>query len=1504
MRHDRRAIRVASVWVALMGLMVPVAVIAGLQAQGLQAQGLQAQGLQAQGLQAQGLQAQGLQAQGAQLQGLQAQGLQAQGLQAQGLQAQGVALLGSDLMAADLVGVEIGSVEMRGTTTESALQSFDMVAGPGNTSALGGYILIGGGSAVGHYATAHLVDVAGNPAEDLDLYIADERPDPVPNLLHRGDDQINDDVTLYTVFFFHKWSGQWASLCPFHAATGGATAMAIVEDPAQPSRFVFACTATGVASKCARGWGFRPWRDDHSFVYEDASGTWVVQTHPMKPFYDACKIAARAAYCQDRQSFTREGTLVDLFDTRQFVWPNAIENPFGDDPDSRWMFAQEFFVSVDPLASHPELKASALQRTRYRDLSPVGECADLAFVDRLEQDHFEDGRWASPLTGTPRVEVFSPNYCVHNEQETGAGLPWDCSPCTTAVCKNQPRCCRLDGAGAGWDALCVAEAQATCDDPPGRVWPRDVTPAAAPPAKVLLGPGGAVERVDGPGAEGAVTLSGWACDPEWPGAAVIVAIYGGAPREQPGSELLGQAYADQPLAVRLASEVSAACDGAVAGSARHGFTFAAPPNAAGNLFVYALDAATTDGPAAPPTLLRNGIVDAEGAIGAGRQVAAITTGWIEAPASGTFTFSSAAEPSRVFVNGEKLVDWWSGSGSTAGSINLMAGGRYPLRWDRLDRSSTSATAVDGVTWQAPGSAAQASITPTLLYRVTPSAGQGLAASYFAQPGFAGTPIARVDAGIDLGTAPPNAGRLPAGIVPPGFSVLWQGEVTPLYSDAYTFVVTSAGTADLSVGGQALLPAEVTAPPLAPACPHDICALGDKLSATSTYRDACHPCVDQVCAQDPYCCDGGYLSYYSTEPVWDAKCVAEVGAICGLTCKNPLPSATTRERAATPIPLLAGVRYSIRLAVDNPTSDVTTQLLWESARQMREVVPARALYFEGAAANAGAGLNTVLFATTSSAGGSVDADFTSPLASGPAPDFSIGGGQPNANRLQLVDVLADPSDPVAAVPPPPAVVSPRRGAHDVEAIPQVSLTVLGGVRGGSVHAQVQGTSIDVSLPLDANGNLIGGAVPVSGYGAQTLVLSQRTYAGTTCGSTAPCAESAPIVWDVVVDERTPAAPPPPVISAPRDPTSSPDPLENVFQVSGHGIATSVQACDQGGIGSAGVVSDSLRVDGDGNISGSVVLTSGTAVDPNPGWHKLSLSQDGCTTMSKPVFISVGINPPTVEFPRTSGSVDCSAGNLLTQLISRGTLPYSPSTFGPLIVAEELGHLALGLIPAQITVDATPGADGSYGFQAVIPVGLLSALPLGKHLLYFFQAPPPPANATQAEIDAHYRAFASVATTPTSRIEVPVPPPPLTLPAAIDPLRPLITAAAPILSVVGCALQLGAGCAQPRADINVRDGARLWTTRASAAGDWQISLADLAPGWHQLTLGQVVDSPAGGGWIESCPSPSLPLGVTSAAGLGPTLALPTSLILDATSAAGAALGYGVSATTASGTLVAVD
>ena len=52
----------------------------------------------------------------------------------------------------------------------------------------------------------------------------------------------------------------------------------------------------------------------------------------------------------------------------------------------------------------------------------------------------------------------------------------------------------------------------------------------------------------------------------------------------------------------------------------------------------------------------------------------------------------------------------------------------------------------------------------------------------------------------------------------------------------------------------------------PACAHDICDIGANLNSV------CDPCVDDICAVDPYCC--------TVE--WDDNCVDEVLLICGDT----------------------------------------------------------------------------------------------------------------------------------------------------------------------------------------------------------------------------------------------------------------------------------------------------------------------------------------------------------------------------------------------------------------------------------------------------------------------------------------------------------------------------------------------------------------------------------------------------------------------------------------------
>src|SRR5262245_20029714 len=209
---------------AVEGGQEPSARVAG-QAPTASPQGFNNQGISAQGISAQGISAQGISAQGISAQGISAQGISAQGISAQGISAQGRALIGTDLIASDGRAVEIASVKMRGLTPSSGLESYTLTNVPNMSVGPGNYIALSAGGAATHYAVAHTTAADGTAAEDIDRYVAAEEKDPVPNLFHRFKEQDNQDE-LYVVYFFHKWSGQWVSLCPYNPATKSASAMA------------------------------------------------------------------------------------------------------------------------------------------------------------------------------------------------------------------------------------------------------------------------------------------------------------------------------------------------------------------------------------------------------------------------------------------------------------------------------------------------------------------------------------------------------------------------------------------------------------------------------------------------------------------------------------------------------------------------------------------------------------------------------------------------------------------------------------------------------------------------------------------------------------------------------------------------------------------------------------------------------------------------------------------------------------------------------------------------------------------------------------------------------------------------------------------------------------------------------------------------------------------------------------------------------------------------------
>ena len=74
------------------------------------------------------------------------------------------------------------------------------------------------------------------------------------------------------------------------------------------SGYTFSCPS-GVISKCVRNWGYKPWQS-----LDNERGTQV----NLQPLHLACVRAARADYCGNGVSHTRDGTMGDMFDSHGF----------------------------------------------------------------------------------------------------------------------------------------------------------------------------------------------------------------------------------------------------------------------------------------------------------------------------------------------------------------------------------------------------------------------------------------------------------------------------------------------------------------------------------------------------------------------------------------------------------------------------------------------------------------------------------------------------------------------------------------------------------------------------------------------------------------------------------------------------------------------------------------------------------------------------------------------------------------------------------------------------------------------------------------------------------------------------------------------------------------------------------------------------------------------------------------------------------------------------------
>ncbi len=1164
--------------------------VQGMNVQGMNVQGMNVQGMNVQGMNVQGMNVQGMNVQGMNVQGMNVQGMNVQGMNVQGMNVQGMNVQSLQLLGTDRVRSLAGPMEYRGLAyadvqtaanfqglqpippspiayvSVSPVPSVQLQAGPTDTGP-GSFIYVPDGSGGakdlrGTLWNMVLADSTGTGA--IGLYISEVAKDTQTN---QSKYPSNDDIYLYTVYYRHPATQQWTSLCPVDPYTGKASAMAIPLDPSDWSpeslkKFTFACTATGVGAKCARNWGYKPWKTVTETVWTGAG--FSPKAIPLKPFYDACLIAARADYCQDGQSYTKNGTLVDLFDTldgftsinptaglpytpgspgpmmHEEYQISALDFASIDAPPAKPFYA---IIPDDELMSLPPedrakvaaLRRSGMQSSRYDDLDPGRSCLAAPYVDRCDPHEPYACYRDANMSATPYgafLAVNSPRHCDHDEDTVGAPLDPLCNLCVSRVCSVDPSCCGDPGdtfypGSLTWDQRCRAIRDQVCRSAPSQPkWPAGkVAPqAGSTPALYLRGAIGAFEGIVT--TNGVRYAEGWACDPDFPGASSPIQVSLGGALGAAGA-VLSTAFADQPLTATPGwrEVVAAECGGA----GRHGFRFALPSGFEGDIYVYGIDLNT---PGAPFSLLRGGRKTTAGGPAMPKPLAAIWTGWVEPSLSGQHSFSVDVGPDkyRLWVNGAYVAGNWVDADATVPgafttppppttpppSLYLQKGVRYAVRVEYLRPSTTTTGSKLTLRWTPPGASAPADIPTGALYPAAPGAGNGLLATYW---NAAGVQNATQSYGAvnfvwpSCDGADPTCVRPAPGIrVEDAFTARFEGQVMPPVSGDYLFTADTDGAAKIWVNGT--LVTDASRPPPAAGKPEvcgerDICRPGAAISRTC---DQGYFCAAQICLKDPSCCS----------ITWDAACVQQVATICHLECRRTAPLS---------ISLRAGTKYDIKVEFAHAggagSRGARLKLHWALSGGARDSIPIERLFAapSGSAPGKGVGLNAAYFSDDK-----LKAEFFGRVE--PSLNFAD-ATPPTATRTSSIacGFAGGPACGTGDLLGPPALVAPAPQARVVG--PTVTLQVTGATPGATITVAKLTTASSgqtTSTPLTtfvyarpANGGPMTSPAISLAFGPHKLTVAQA-LAGNASAASAPLELT-------VVPATDPSLPPPPGITLP-------------------------------------------------------------------------------------------------------------------------------------------------------------------------------------------------------------------------------------------------------------------------------------------------------------------------------------------------------------------------------------
>jgi hypothetical protein len=278
-----------------------------------------------------------------------------------------------------------------------------------------------------------------------------------PNCSNPAGCRKNCDVWLYDVRLADVLdaNGVPVSFCPngehaiAYAQTWDATGQLVAN---QSTQFTFVCT-NGTIAKCTR-WGYRP--------FGSANNSSGVSTQ-LGGYHQACIRAATADYCANGHSFTKDGTLVDVYD----YTPGGYGNAVGLIPHTRGglvPFADATALMFE--TSFDKYGAKIVDHLRYQELSGqtgYGSLTDPAvgcpgrFALKDPNDWSTGWVRGAPTFVDPTVSIDSTPACAHSELQRGKWMHDLCSPCTQHVAAVAPHCSDPSDV-RGWDAECVSQA--------------------------------------------------------------------------------------------------------------------------------------------------------------------------------------------------------------------------------------------------------------------------------------------------------------------------------------------------------------------------------------------------------------------------------------------------------------------------------------------------------------------------------------------------------------------------------------------------------------------------------------------------------------------------------------------------------------------------------------------------------------------------------------------------------------------------------------------------------------------------------------------------------------------------------------------------------------------------------------------------------------------------------------------------------------------------------------